>query len=356
MKAYIFTNLVGVFCVSDKGELIAKKFFGKDPSYSAKKFWQSRFGLIEEERELFEEMKKQNVDVYFVVKKDNFPFEYDERVEKLFKKNFLEFCYEEFKDITKLFEFLSLAGSELARIAIKESIGRDPFIIQAIRAVEELDKSINILVERLREWYGYHFPEMEKIVSDHKKFAELVAKFGRREKIEGMEDLASRSMGTELKDLDEEILKEYSKTLLKLFELRSKLVDYLEKNLKEFAPNLQNIAGTILAAKLISKAGSLEKLAKAAASTIQLMGAEKALFRFLRGRGKSPKHGIIFIHPYIQKAPKKLRGKIARALASKLSMAAKIDFYSKELRPKLKQDLEERIKEIMEEYEGKRKV
>ena len=84
-----------------------------------------------------------------------------------------------------------------------------------------------------------------------------------------------------------------------------------------------------------------------ASSTIQLIGAEKALFRYLRGKGKSPKHGLIYIHPYIQNAPKKMRGKVARALASKLSIAAKIDYYTKKLKPELKEELEKRIKEIL---------
>ena len=221
--------------------------------------------------------------------------------------------------------------------------------MQTVRAIEEIDKMINVFVERLREWYGLHFPELERGIENHKKFAEIVSKYGRRENMREWEKLAKDSIGVEISKEDEEILKKYASHILGLFSLRESLEKYLEKLLKDVAPNLQAVAGTTLAARLINKAGGLEKLAKMASSTIQLIGAEKALFRYLRGKGKSPKHGIIFTHPYVMKAPRKLRGKIARALASKLSMAAKMDFYTKEFRGDvLKKELEKKVREILE--------
>jgi len=119
--------------------------------------------------------------------------------------------------------------------------------------------------------------------------------------------------------------------------------------MKSYAPNLTMLAGYKLAAKLIKGIGSLEKLAKSPSTRIQLVCAEKALFRFLRGKGKSPKHGYIFIHPYIQQVPKKLRGKVARVLANHLARAARIDYFRKKLDEKLKESLENRIKEILSE-------
>jgi nucleolar protein 56 len=130
--------------------------------------------------------------------------------------------------------------------------------------------------------------------------------------------------------------------------LREDIEKYVDHVLKEVAPNLRELAGSLLAARLISLTGGLEKLAKKPSSTIQLLGAEKALFRFLHGRGRSPKYGLLFTHQLIQNAPPKKRGKVARVLASKLSIAAKMDFYGKkEKSDELKKDLDERIKKIM---------
>ncbi|MGC8812668.1 MAG: C/D box methylation guide ribonucleoprotein complex aNOP56 subunit, partial [Candidatus Aenigmatarchaeota archaeon] len=157
-----------------------------------------------------------------------------------------------------------------------------------------------------------------------------------------------KSMGMDLPAEDVRPIQDFAASILKLYELREELSKYLEKLLKEVAPNFSEIATPALAAKFISKAGSLEKLAKMPSSTIQLLGAEKSLFRFLHGKGKTPKYGLLFQHPYVQKAPTKLKGKVARHLAAKLNMAAKIDFYSKEYKAdKLKKDLEEEIKKIL---------
>jgi nucleolar protein 56 len=125
---------------------------------------------------------------------------------------------------------------------------------------------------------------------------------------------------------------------------------YLENLLKEFAPNFSAVAGPLLAARLINLAGGFDKLAKKPSSTIQLLGAEKALFRYLHGHGKSPKHGVLFTHNLIQQAPAKKRGKIARVIASKLSIAIKMDYYGKEDKSEeLKKDLKQRIDKILKE-------
>ena len=123
---------------------------------------------------------------------------------------------------------------------------------------------------------------------------------------------------------------------------------YLDDLLKEVAPNLRELAGSTIAARLISLSGGLDKLVKKPSSTIQLLGAEKALFRFLHGRGRSPKYGLLFMHNMVQNAPNEKKGKIARVLASKLSIAAKIDYYGKgNLSVELKKTLDDKIKNIM---------
>ena len=217
-------------------------------------------------------------------------------------------------------------------------------------AIEEIDKSVNILSERLREWYGLHFPEMDRFVDNHEKYAKLVEKFGLRENITDSEldAIKKKSMGADLTEDDVKIIQNFASKIIELYSLREDLSKYIEKNLKETAPNFAEIATPMLAAKLIAKAGGLEKIARMASSTIQLIGAERALFRYLHGKGKSPKFGILFNHPLIQNTPERLKGKVARLLASKLSIAAKMDYYSKKYEAdKLKEDLNKRVKEIL---------
>jgi nucleolar protein 56 len=155
-------------------------------------------------------------------------------------------------------------------------------------------------------------------------------------------------MGADFSEEEIKTIQAIATEILGFYKLRDNLSEKLEKILKEVAPNFTELAGTMLSAKLIAKAGGLEKLAKMPSSSIQLMGAEKSLFRFLHGKGKSPRFGLIYNHPFVLNAPEKLKGKVARILASKLSIAAKLDFYSKEYKgDKLKKDLEEKIKKAL---------
>jgi len=338
-KAFVITTFIGTLAINDGNKVVGFRLIGEKEI--PEKLLRTKEELIEEEKELMEELKKEG----FEVIKGN------EEKENFVKENLFEIA-KELKVVKDRIEFNSLIsriGAEIARLNIKKAIRKDDLILHANNAIEELDKVINVFIERLRDWYSLHFPELEKAIKDHEKFVKLVANYGDRKSFENteFEDLAKKSMGADFSLADLKIIKLFSQNILNLFSLRKKLSSYLEKTLKEIAPNLTEIAGPTLAAKLIAKAGSLEKLAKLPSSTIQLIGSEKALFRFLRGKGKSPKHGIIFVHPLIQNAPKKLRGKIARVLASKLSIAAKLDYFSKEYRAdKLKKELEERIKEI----------
>ncbi|NAZ27019.1 MAG: C/D box methylation guide ribonucleoprotein complex aNOP56 subunit, partial [Thermogladius sp.] len=248
----------------------------------------------------------------------------------------------------------------------KEAQKRDLLAVQAIRAIDDIDKTINLYVSRLREWYSIHFPELDELVKDHHDYALIVRELGDRsnitlEKLKRLglsEELAAKiaeaankSIGADLSDFDMEYIKTLASIILDLYELRETLGDYIDAVMKEVAPNVTALVGSKLGARLLSLAGSLESLAKHPASTIQVLGAEKALFRALRTGGKPPKHGIIFQYPAIHKSPRWQRGKIARALASKLAIAAKIDYYSgRFIGDKLVKELEERIDEIKKLY------
>jgi len=255
---------------------------------------------------------------------------------------------------------------KLVEEELKEAVARrDMMIVHAVHVLEDLDKQINMVYTRCREWYGLHFPELAEIVDDLEDYLRIVAEIGARrnfdeerlERIVGPKLAAQimervrNSVGADLSPEDEERVKDVAREGLRLIQLRKEQERYIEELMSAEAPNLSAVAGPILGAKLISMAGGLEKLARLPASTIQVLGAEKALFRFFRtGRG-APKHGIIFQSPLIHGSPKHLRGKIARALAATIAIAAKIDYFTREDRgAELREKLEKRLQEIREKY------
>jgi nucleolar protein 56 len=243
---------------------------------------------------------------------------------------------------------------------------RDLLAAQAIRAIDDIDKTANLFIARLREWYSLHFPELNDLVKDHEAYAKIVAEIGRRdeitadklvklgfseEKARQIEEAAKKSIGADLSDFDIEAIRTLAGILSDLYALRRKLASYIEAVMKEVAPNITALVGPLLGARLISLAGGLDRLARMPASTIQVLGAEKALFRALRTGGKPPKHGVIFQFPYIHRSPKWQRGKIARALAAKLAIAAKVDaFTGRFIGDKLREELMRRIEEIKRIY------
>lgn len=221
---------------------------------------------------------------------------------------------------------------------------RDALIIQAVSALDEVEKSVNIHAERLREWYSLHFPEADRHVKDHEKYTKMVAA-GDRGNVDGktLKLMAEKSVGAELEKSDYAILSKYADEILALYKTRDSLDAYIGSMMKKIAPNIESLAGPSVGARLIRIAGSLENMAKMPASTIQVLGAEKALFRHLKTHAKGPKYGIIFQCPIIHASPKKNRGKIARSLGSKLAIAAKVDFYNGELDPSLKKKFEAKV-------------
>jgi len=350
MKSYITLAPIGVFAINENGEIIDKVLFPKDPK-KVSLILNSK-DLTKEESEIIERLRKKNFQNFVFNRKiEGFDYEENNLGEKVLRKKQREIVKENFDDISYN-EFLTDLGIEITKIRIKENVKKDRIAMEVIDAIDEIDKSLNIYIARLREWYGFHFPEMEQILNKHEKFVKIIETYGLRKNIQEKDllELARESMGIELNEKDEEIIKEYASLIVYLFKLREDMEKYLENLLKEFAPNFSAVAGPLLAARLINLAGGFDKLAKKPSSTIQLLGAEKALFRYLHGHGKSPKHGVLFTHNLIQQAPIKKRGKIARVIASKLSIAIKMDYYGKEDRSEeLKKDLKERIDKILKE-------
>ncbi len=250
--------------------------------------------------------------------------------------------------VTSNDEYNTLLRDVSIRAAKKQiSIGTpDMGIIQAVEALDDIDETANTLSERLAEWYGMYFPE---VGLSSEPLARFVAKYGSRSNIptdDRLYEKATSSMGAKLAGLDEELVKGFADNICTLYDSRSRIEDYLMKSMETTAPNLVNIAGALIGARLVSMAGGLEKLAFFPSSTIQVIGANRALFKHLRARAPSPKHGIIFNHPQLKNAAWWQRGKIARALAAKISLAVRMDVYSGELNESIKTELDAKIESI----------
>jgi nucleolar protein 56 len=255
----------------------------------------------------------------------------------------------------------------LSSSRVKEASEKlDLHIIQSINALDELDKIINTVGARMREWYGLHFPELDNLVSSIIVYAQIVSKAGLREniiveilqsiglpekKIEVILDAAKRSKGGDMTLENLAIVKRLADEVIAQSDLRRVLADHIEVAMETVAPNVKELLTAAVGARMISKAGSLARLATLPASTIQILGAEKALFRALKTGARPPKHGLLFQHPLIHSAPKWQRGKIARAVASKVAIAARIDYYRHNGKDStVYGKLKSRIDEIREKY------
>ncbi|HET7147557.1 MAG TPA: hypothetical protein VFI73_03575 [Candidatus Nitrosopolaris sp.] len=256
---------------------------------------------------------------------------------------------------------------ELSSSKVKEESQKlDLHVAQAINALDEVDQVLNTIGTRMREWYGLHFPELDNLISSITTYAEIVKKAGSRENVSfeilnavGIEDrkadiiisACKRSRGGEITAENLEIVRKLAEQVITQSELRKTLAEHVEFMMGSVAPNIKELLTAPVGARVIAKAGSLNKLAILPASTIQVLGAEKALFRSLRTGANPPKHGILFQHSLIHSAPKWQRGKIARALASKLAIAARIDLYRPGVKDSsLSNRLNLRIAEIQEKY------
>jgi nucleolar protein 56 len=239
---------------------------------------------------------------------------------------------------------------------------KDLLVKHAIDAIGEIDKSINVVAMRIREWYSLHYPSLSPLIEDQEQFAMVVKACGDKSRIDE-EALASidlsesvvksimeardKDIGADLQDMDIKVMRSVADSILDFYVLRRELEAYVAEMMISIAPNVTSLVGPLVGARLLSSAGSLKELARKPSSTIQLFGAEKALFRSIKTGADPPKHGIIFQTPEIHSAPYWQRGKIARALAGKLAIAARIDAYSnKKVVDKLRIDFETRVKEI----------
>jgi nucleolar protein 56 len=380
MRCTVLELVFGVVALDDKMNVVDYILFPKNPVDLAEKLHiMETGGVLDELIELVSRLKNKGFK-YFVFERESSSRLIRERlnvdtvvespsslgriVRRDLASKALELGFA--KNRSEYLEVVQKTLDLLARRGIRERSSKgDMYVIQAVNALEELDKTINLFYGRLREWYGLYLSELGDTVETPEEFFKIVAEIGWKEEINS-ENLSKigiskktasavlealkTSIGVEMDKRDLEEIRAMASTVLKLISLRGRLEKYIEERIKEVSPNLYALVGPILAAKLIAQAGGLEALSKMPSSTIQVLGAEKALFRALRTGGRPPKHGLIFQHPIIRQSPKKLRGKISRVLAAKLSIAARIDaFTGKYVGDKLKEDLNRRIEEILKQ-------
>ncbi|MHA1775979.1 MAG: hypothetical protein DRO88_01035 [Promethearchaeia archaeon] len=269
----------------------------------------------------------------------------------------------------KLKERTKILSEFVIRNQISQTATQKDFLVkQAVDTIIELDKSVNFLSTRLREWYGLHFPELtDKLIEDNHKFALFVSKIGNRDSctsanlekvlkappsyIEEFELKAKRSMGGDLREIDFKPIKQLADHILSLSEYRKEVENYLTSTLDEVAPNLKAVLGAQITGKLIAAAGSLEHLAHMSSSTLQMLGAEKALFKAMRSGGKTPKYGLIFQWNKIRTEKSHLRGKVARMVAGKVSILAKVDYYHGEfIGDSIKAQIDKKIQLLQKQF------
>ncbi|KAM4115497.1 hypothetical protein ACJW30_04G154900 [Castanea mollissima] len=262
-------------------------------------------------------------------------------------------------------------GHSYSRAKVKFNVNRvDNMVIQAIFLLDTLDKDVNSFSMRVREWYSWHFPELVKIVNDNYLYAKA-AKFIEdkskltEDKIPGLTDIlgdedkakeileaAKASMGQDLSPIDLINVQQFAQRVMDLSEYRRKLYDYLVTKMSDIAPNLASLIGEVVAARLISHAGSLTNLAKCPSSTLQILGAEKALFRALKTKGNTPKYGLIFHSSFIGRASAKNKGRMARYLANKCSIASRIDCFAENGSTVFGEKLREQVEERLDFYDN----
>lgn len=370
---FVVETLIGVFGVTEGDEIVDRVLYPPDPKQiAAAQDRQSTGEVTKEVAELIEKLRQRGFTRYLFSNRtlaeavgEKYGVATDvrlhsgpdkglrDRLESLSVEHGVVESASQFYDLSHRVSMLR------ARKAVQRAQSeRGAVISHSVQLLNELDKTLNVLSSKLREWYGLHFPELGRLVDRHEAYARIVQTFGDRAGMEeeALSDMglkgrkaskivrsAQDSMGAPLMHEDLEQIQKLASNLLSLYDYRQELEAHIASTAQEVARNLSEVAGSVLAAKLIEKAGGVRKLAMMPSSRIQLLGAEKALFRAKKSRSKPPKHGLIFQHPYVHSKPRKLRGKAARSLAAKLAIAARADaFTGNPIGAELKKELEEK--------------
>ncbi|OED29960.1 NOP5/NOP56 family protein [Methanosphaera sp. WGK6] len=362
MKCYITTTSFGFIATSQDNTIIEYQLFGKKQVEKLREIQKKQ--LLPEEKELIKIVAKNYNEIIIETSNskqlysdlkdyDKLIFEKTTTNGKYIRANLDQIIHDisELKNID-IRRNLNETYNEITKEKIRESIKtNDVMIVETINSLEEIEETTGKLIERLREWCTPYVPELEKL-HNHELYTKLIATETSRENIRNSSLLENTHIqlldvyDVDMIQEDLEIIKEFATSLSRLYETKNNLENYIQEKIKEIAPNLNDVAGSNLSAKLIAHMNGLENLAKLPSSTIQIIGAEKATFRHLKTGENPPKHGLIFQHPSIRGSNWWIRGKLARAVASKITIAARKDAFSNEYDPNIKIQLDEKIEKI----------
>lgn len=359
MKAFITTTGFGFIATDEEFNIVDKFLFEKKQVEILEKIQQKQVidgeidlikRLLEDYDEIVIETLKTKSAYCEVDKEDKISVEQTTSHGNYVREHFDE-VIGELSDVN-IRESLNDAYNRITSEKIRKSVKtNDVMIVETINSLEEIEDSTGKLIERLREWCTPYLPEMEKL-TNHELYARVIATQTSRKNIidsgilENTHVRLSENYEVDIEESDLKIIKTFADSLYSLYLTKKDLEEYIDEKIKDVAPNMYDVAGANLSAKLIAHTNGLENLAKLPSSTVQIIGAEKAIFRHLKTGENPPKHGLIFQHPGIRGSNWWVRGKLARTVASKITIAARKDAFSNDYDPNLKAELDERIEEI----------
>lgn len=347
MECYITYCVKGFLAFNSENELIAKELFPTEEIIQRLTEINDK-KIVKEELDIIEEVSKDFDEI--IIESNKRQSEYNNEKITVQTPNqggeYLRENYEKFdldcEDMTEIYRNLAIRE-------IKASASEDKHLIQAINSIDEIDESISKLIERIREWYALYFPEMD-VIKNNETYIKLISQNKtKKEIIEAKPD----AFPNEIIDIDEdinpkdlEIMNSYAKSIHELQKSRKNIEEYIDSKMESIAPNLRLLVGPTLGAKLISHAGGLKRLAMYPSSTVQIMGAEKALFRHLKSGDRPPKYGLIYQHPQVRGAKWWNRGKVARMLAGMISLAVRRDVFTKTFDENASEEFKLKVEEI----------
>ena len=351
MECYITYSIRGFLAFDGENRLIAEKLFPEDEIIDRLVAIENK-EITKEESEIIDEVSKDYDEIIIESNKrlsdynnDKITIETPNQGGEYLRNNYNEFGLNSTEN-SKIYQKLAIYKIK------KASASQDKHLIQAINSIDEIDETISKLTERIREWYALYFPEME-IIKNNETYIKLISKNKTKESIISAKPSA---FPDDIIDIDEdidpedlEIMNKYANSIYELQKSRKDIEEYVDKKMETIAPNLRLLVGSTLGAKLISHAGGIKRLATYPSSTVQIMGAEKALFRHLKSGDRPPKYGLIYQHPQVRGAKWWNRGKIARMLAGKISLAVRRDVFTKNFDENMFDEFIEQVEKIEKE-------
>ena len=348
MECYITYCVKGFYAFDSENNLICEKLFPQTEIITRLAEIDDK-KIVLEENQIIDEVLNDYDEIF--IESNKRQSDYNNEKIKIKTPNpageYLRSHYDEFgldeEELTGIYQNLAIYKIK------KESAGEDRHLIQAVNSIDEIDEGISKLIERIREWYALYFPEMD-VIKNNETYIRLISQNKTKDEIikakpdafpEDMIDLDD-----DINPIDLDIMNSYAKSIHELQKTRRDIEEYIDSKMESIAPNLRLLVGSTLGAKLISHAGGIKRLAMYPSSTVQIMGAEKALFRHLKSGDRPPKYGLIYQHPQVRGAKWWNRGKIARMLAGKISLAARRDVFTRTFDENVGEEFKSQVEEI----------